>query len=93
MYLIVRQKRNSSLLKDRIIVGKYFAIRSVTRSKFEALRRFPDYSKLNDATLSRVEAGMEYRVFADDVEGFPLQIMTPALLNQRQDSHPRLWRP
>ena len=31
---------------------------------------------------------MEYRIFADDVEGFPLQIMTSTSLNELQDSYP-----
>jgi hypothetical protein len=36
--------------------GKHIVLQSVPRSEFEALRRFGDYTELQDGTLMRVDA-------------------------------------
>jgi hypothetical protein len=71
-------------------MGKYFSMRSVPRSEFEALRRFPEYTQLNDAILSRLEPdGHEFRVFDEDVDRFHIGPMTPALQNELIDYYRR----
>ena len=57
--------------------GKHFEARAVSRSEFEALKRFGDYEELRDGTLMRMEGEKEFRIYCDDVEGFPFGLITP----------------
>jgi hypothetical protein len=61
--------------------GKRLELRSVSRSEFEALKRFGDYTELQDATLMRVEGDIEFRIYRDDVEGCPLGVVTERVLS------------
>jgi hypothetical protein len=58
-----------------------FELRAVPRSEFEALKRFGDYTELQDGTLMRVEGGKEFRIYCEDLEGFPISIVTGDVLN------------
>jgi hypothetical protein len=60
---------------------KGFALKAVTRSEFEALKRFGDYTELQDGTLMRVEGDTEFRIYCEDVEGCPIGIVTEGVLN------------
>jgi hypothetical protein len=51
----------------------------VPRSEFEALKRFRDYTELQDGTLMRVEDEKEFRIYCEDFEGCP--IVTKGVLN------------
>ena len=51
--------------------GKHFEARAASRGEFEALKRFGDYEELRDGTLMRVEGDIEFRVYCEDVKGFP----------------------
>jgi hypothetical protein len=46
--------------------GKNFETKAVSRSEFEALRRFGDYTELQDGTLMRVEDDKEFRIYRED---------------------------
>ena len=41
--------------------GKRLVLQPVSRSEFEALKRFGDYAELHDGTLIRVEGNTEFR--------------------------------
>jgi hypothetical protein len=47
--------------------GKHLALQPVSRSEF-ALKRFGDYTELQDGTLMRVEGDKEFRIYREDVE-------------------------
>jgi hypothetical protein len=53
---------------DHDYKGKHFEAKAVSRGKFEALRRFGDYTELQDGTLMRVEGDKEFRIYCEDVE-------------------------
>jgi hypothetical protein len=57
-----------------------FELKAVPRSEFEALKRFGDYTELQDGTLMRREGDMEFRIYRDDVEGCPIHIVTEGVL-------------
>jgi hypothetical protein len=57
-----------------------FELKAVPRSEFEALKRFGDYTELQDGTLMRTEGDMEFRIYRDDVEGCPIHIVTEGVL-------------
>ena len=63
------------------------------RSEFEALKRFGDYTELQDKTLMRVEGDKEFRIYCEDVEGCPLGVLTEGVLSllsgEFDDVHPR----
>ena len=48
--------------------GKHFEARAVSRSEFEALKRFGDYEELPNSILMRIEGDKEFRIYCDDVE-------------------------
>ena len=52
-------------------MSRYFESIAVSRSEFEALKRFPDYEELRDGTLMRMEGEKEFRIYCEDVEGIP----------------------
>ena len=55
----------------------YFGSIAVSRSEFEALKRFPEYEELNDGTLMRLESEKEFRIYCEDLEEeFPIRVMT-----------------
>ena len=60
---------------------KGFELKAVSRSEFEALKRFEDDTELQDGTLMRVEGNMEFRVYCEDVEGCPLGVVTEGVLS------------
>ena len=57
-------------------MSRYFESIAVSRSEFEALKRFPEYKKLNDGTLMRMEGSKEFRIYCEDLEEFPIRVMT-----------------
>ena len=57
-------------------MSRYFESIAVSRSEFEALKRFPEYEKLNDGTLMRMEGEKEFRIYCEDLEEFPIRVMT-----------------
>ena len=63
------------------------------RSEFEALKRFGDYTELQDGTLMRLEGDMEFRIYCEDVEGCPIGVVTEGVLNLfadlYDDAHPK----
>jgi hypothetical protein len=65
----------------------------VPRSEFEAMKRFEDYTELQDGTLMRLEGDMEFRIYSEDVEGCPIDVVTEGVLNLfadlYDDAHPR----
>jgi hypothetical protein len=58
-----------------------FELKAVTRSEFEALKRFGDYTELQDGTLMRVEGDKEFRIYCEDVEGCPIGVVTEGVLS------------
>jgi hypothetical protein len=73
--------------------GKYISLRTVPRSEFEALRRFPDYTLLQNGVLSQKEPdGYEYRVYDEEVDHFHYGPMTLALQRELQDVYARSWQ-
>ena len=50
---------------------KGFELKAVPESEFEALRRFGDYTELQDGTLMRIEGDKEFRIYCEEVEGVP----------------------
>jgi len=60
---------------------KGFELKAVSRSEFEALKRFGDYEELQDGTLMRVDGDTEFRIYCEDVEGCPIGLVTEGVLN------------
>ena len=48
-------------------MSRYFESIAVSRSEFEALKRFPDYEELRDGTLMRMEGEKEFRIYCEDL--------------------------
>jgi hypothetical protein len=46
--------------------SEYFEAQEVSRSEFEALKRFGDYEELSDGTLMRMEGNKEFRIYCED---------------------------
>jgi hypothetical protein len=57
--------------------GKHFEAKAVSQGEFAALLRFGDYEELRDGTLMRIEGDKEFRIYCEDVEGFPFGLITP----------------
>jgi hypothetical protein len=57
-------------------MSSYFESIPVSRSEFEALKRFPEYEELRDGTLMRMEGEKEFRIYCEDLEEFPIRVMT-----------------
>ena len=70
-------------------MGKYFELRAVSRGEWEALKRFPEYEELSDGTLMRIEGSKEFRIYSEDVEGFPIHVVTPGLQRALQEAYHR----
>ena len=48
------------VLKRSGLEGKHFEARAVSRSEFEALKRFGDYEELPNSILMRIEGDKEF---------------------------------
>ena len=57
-------------------MSRYFESIAVSRSEFEALKRFPEYEELRDGTLMRMEGSKEFRIYCEDLEKFPIRVIT-----------------
>ena len=57
-------------------MSRYFESIAVSRSEFEALKRFPEYEELRDGTLLRMEGSKEFRIYCEDAGEFPIRVMT-----------------
>jgi Lon protease-like protein len=55
---------------------KGFELKAVPRNEFEALKRFGDYTELQDGTLMRIEGSKEFRIYCEDLEEVPIRVMT-----------------
>ena len=68
-------------------------LQPVSRSEFEALKRFGDYKKLQDGTLMRVEGDTDFVSTARTLRVCPISIVTEGVLNLFADlyvdAHPR----
>jgi hypothetical protein len=60
---------------------KGFELKAVSRSEFEALKRFGDYEKLHDGTLMRIEGDKEFRIYREASEWPSGMILTEGVLN------------
>lgn len=49
-------------------MSRYFESIAVSRSEFEALKRFPEYEELSDGTLIRMEGSKEFRIYCEDLQ-------------------------
>ena len=67
--------------------GKHFEAKAVSRGEFEALKRFGDYEELRHGTLMRVEGEREFRIYCEDVEGFPFGLITPGFCSMFSEVH------
>jgi hypothetical protein len=72
--------------------GKHFGARAVSRGEFEALKRFGDYQELRDGTLMRMEGDKEFRIYCEDVEGFPLGLITPGFCSMLSETYDEMYR-
>jgi hypothetical protein len=59
----------------------HLVLQPVPTSEFEALKRFGDYTELQDGTLMRVEGDTGFRIYCDDVEGCPIGVVTEGVLS------------
>jgi hypothetical protein len=64
---------------------KGFELKAVSKSEFDALKRFGDYNELQDGTLMRAEGDKEFRIYCEDVQGCPIGIVTQGVLNLFED--------
>ena len=58
--------------------------------EFEALKRFGDYEELRDGTLMRMEGDKEFRIYCEDVEGFPCGLITPGFCSTLSEAYDRM---
>jgi hypothetical protein len=71
--------------------GERFETRAVSRSEYEALKRFGEYEELGDETLRRMEGDKEYRVFCEDVgTDFPFGLITPGYCSMLEEAYDRI---
>ena len=61
--------------------GKQLELTPVSRSEFEALRRFGDYTELLDGTLLRIEGDKEFRIYLEDSDWPSGIIVTEGVLS------------
>jgi hypothetical protein len=54
---------------------------------FAALKRFGDYEELRDGTLMRMEGDKEFRIYCEDVEGFPFGLITPGFCSMLSEAY------
>jgi hypothetical protein len=59
----------------------HLVLQPVPTSEFEALKRFGDYTELQDGTLMRVEGDTQFRIYCEDVEGCPIGVVTEGVLS------------
>jgi hypothetical protein len=67
--------------------GKRFEAKAVSRGEFQALKRFGDYEELRDGTLMRMEGDKEFRIYCEDVEGFPFGLITPGFCSMLSEAY------
>jgi hypothetical protein len=81
-------------MRTALYKPKFFNMRYVPHSEFQALQRFPDYKLLIDGTLSRVEpGGFEYRVIDETAKRhFPIGVLTTALQKELHEYYRQRWR-
>jgi hypothetical protein len=79
-------------LKARISSLKVSTLRqkAVSRGEFEALKRFGDYEELRDGTLMRIEGEKEFRIYCEDVKGFPFGLITPGFCSMLSEAYDRM---
>ena len=65
---------------------------AVSRGEFAALKRFGDYEELRDGTLMRMEGDKEFRIFCEDVEGFPIGLITPGVCSMLSETYDEMYR-
>jgi hypothetical protein len=66
--------------------GKHFEARAVSRSEFEALKRFGDYEELRDGTLIRMEGSKEFRIYCGD-ERWSFGLITPGFCSMLSEAY------
>ena len=66
--------------------GKHFEARAVSRSEFEALKRFGDYEELPNSILMRIEGDKEFRIYCDDVEKWSFGLITPGFCSMLEEA-------
>ena len=58
-------------------MSRYFESIAVSRSEFEALKRFPEYESSAMAHSCGWKASKEFRIYCEDLEEeFPIRVMT-----------------
>jgi hypothetical protein len=67
--------------------GKHFEARAVSRSEFEALKRFGDYEELPNSILMRIEGDKEFRIYCDDVEKWSFGLITPGFCSMLEEAY------
>ena len=67
--------------------GKRFEAKAASPGEFEALKRFGDGEELNDGTLMRMENDKEFRIYCEDVEGFPFGLITPGFCSMLSEAY------
>ena len=67
--------------------GKHFEARAVSRSEFEALKRFGDYKELPNSTLMRIEGDKEFRIYCEDVERWSFGLITPGFCSMLAEAY------
>ena len=70
--------------------GKHFEARAVSRSEFEALKRFGDYEELPNSILMRIEGDKEFRIYCDDVEKWSFGLITPGFCSMPEEAYDRM---
>jgi hypothetical protein len=51
---------------ERDYLSENFEAQEVSRTEFEALKRFGNYEELSDGTLMRMEGNKEFRIYCED---------------------------
>ena len=72
--------------------GKHFEARAVSRSEFEALKRFGDYEELPNSILMRIEGDKEFRIYCDDVEKWSFGLITPGFCSMLEEAYDEMLR-
>ena len=65
--------REHILLADRARRSIRELMRFFSRN---TVKRFPEYEELSDGTLMRMEGSKEFRIYCEDLEEFPIRVMT-----------------
>ena len=59
----------------------------LSRSEFEALKRFGDYEELPNSILMRIEGDKEFRIYCDDVEKWSFGLITPGFCSMLEEAY------